>query len=241
MYLIAKDLLERRNAAVEQFSRSDVIERRLRIGVTEVVAPTWFSALVAGIRAAHPKVIIEPEADAMVPLREKLLAGDLDIVIVPSELQDARLVSQPIGKVELGWMCRPGLVRRRTMQLRDLNEHTFLIEGPRSGTGRIFDRWLKSEGLVPSNTIVSSNLVTIVAMTVSGLGVSRLPRESLSPLVDVGLLEVFKVSPQAPDIEYVAAYKKEERSPFLETIADLIKATCDFRSAFQTGAPLLHL
>jgi DNA-binding transcriptional LysR family regulator len=71
MHLIAKELLEQRDAAVERFSRPEVIERRLRIGVTEVVAMTWLPALLSRITQAYPKVIIEPEAGAMMPLREK--------------------------------------------------------------------------------------------------------------------------------------------------------------------------
>lgn len=233
MYQIAKSLLAQRNAAVESFSRADVIERRLRIGVTEVAAMTWMPALMARIRLAWPRVIIELEADAMVPLRDKLLAGELDLIVVPSELEDSRFVKEVVGEVEMGWMCKPGLVRRKTLPLVELTEHTFLVEGTRSGTGRIFNRWLKSLGVVPANTIVSSNLVSIVAMTVSGLGVSRLPHKCLSPLISAGLLQVFKVTPQAPDVPYVAAYKKELRSAFLDAVVELVKECCDFSQAFQ--------
>ena len=233
MYLIAKNLLDQRNTAVERFSRPDVIERRLRIGVTEVAAMTWMPALMARIRLAYPRVIIELEADAMVPLRDKLLAGDLDLIVVPSELEDSRFVKEVVGQVEMGWMCKPGLVARKTMKIHDLVEHTFLVEGARSGTGRIFNRWLKGLGVQPANTIVSSNLVAIIAMTVSGLGVSRLPHKCLSPMIDAGLLQVFKVTPQAPDIPYVAAFKKELRSTFLDDIVSLVKQCCDFSQAFQ--------
>lgn len=233
MYAIAKGLLDQRNSAVERFSRPDVIERRLRIGVTEVAAMTWMPALMARIRVAYPRVIIELEADAMVPLRDKLLAGELDLIVVPAELEDNRFAKEVVGKVEMGWMCKPGLVSRKTTQLQELTEHTFLVEGARSGTGRIFSRWLKSLGVTPANTIVSSNLVAIVAMTVSGLGVSRLPHKCLSPMINAGLLQVFKVTPQAPDIPYVAAFKKELRSTFLDAIVDLVKECCDFSQAFQ--------
>ena len=87
--------------------------------------------------------------------------------------------------------------------------------------------------MVPDHTIVSSNLVSIVAMTVSGLGVSRLPHMCLSPLINAGLLQVFKVTPQAPDIPYVAAYKKELRSTFLDAVVELVKECCDFSQPFQ--------
>lgn len=237
MHQIAKTLLEQRNAAVESFSRPDVIERRLRVGVTEVAAMTWLPAFIAAVQATYPRVRIEAEADAMVPLREKLVAGDLDLAVVPVEMAEPRFATEVVGKVEMAWMCKPGLVTRRTMQLDALTGHTFLVEGPRSGTGRIFHRWLKSVGVEPANTIVCSNLTAVVAMTVSGLGVSRLPRHCMQPLVDAGLLQPFKVAPQAPDVPYVAAYKKELRSTFNEAIVGLVQACCDFSRVFQTAAP----
>src|SRR5215217_3997179 len=41
MFVLAARLLEQRDAAVEQFSKPGVVERRLRIGVTELTAMTW--------------------------------------------------------------------------------------------------------------------------------------------------------------------------------------------------------
>jgi DNA-binding transcriptional LysR family regulator len=237
MYEIAKNLLAQRNTAVETFARPDVIERRLRVGVTEVAAMTWLPAFVAAVQAAYPRVRIEAEADAMVPLREKLLANDLDLAVVPVEIEEPRFATELVGEVEMAWMCKPGLVGRKTMQLGSLAAHTFLVEGARSGTGRMFHRWLKSQPFEPASTIVCSNLVAVVAMTVSGLGISRLPRHCMRPLVDAGLLQEFKVTPQAPDVPYVAAFKKELRSSFTDSIVGLVKASCDFRRVFQVAAP----
>jgi DNA-binding transcriptional LysR family regulator len=237
MHLIAKELLEQRDAAVERFSRPEVIERRLRIGVTEVVAMTWLPALLSRITQAYPKVIIEPEAGAMMPLREKLMASELDLIVVPAELEDARLSRELVGEVSMAWMCRPGFVGKNSLSLATLMEHTFLEEGQQSGSGRILNRWLKTVGQEPTRTIVSSNLVTVVSMTVAGLGVARLPHDCLRPMVDAGLLQVLKVRPAAPHVTYVATYKKELRSAFLTSVVRLVQECCDFSRAFQTGEP----
>jgi DNA-binding transcriptional LysR family regulator len=116
-------------------------------------------------------------------------------------------------------------------------EHTFLEEGQQSGSGRILNRWLKTVGQEPTRTIVSSNLVTVVSMTVAGLGVARLPHDCLRPMVDAGLLQVLKVRPAAPHVTYVATYKKELRSAFLTSVVRLVQECCDFSRAFQTGEP----
>lgn len=233
MHLLAKGLLDHRDIAIESFTRPEAIERRLRIGVTEVAAMTWLPALLSKIAVEYPRVTVEPEADAMVPLRDKLLAGDLDLIVVPAEIDDARLAKDVVGEVTMAWMCKPGLLERKTLNLEQVMRATFLEEGQRSGSGRILNRWLKTVGQQPSRSIVSSNLVTVVSMTVAGLGVSRLPQDCLKPLIDVGMLQVLKVKPLAPNVTYVATYKKDTANAFLVSIVRLIKDCCDFSQAFR--------
>lgn len=201
---------------------------------------TWLPALLSRISAQYPRVRVEADADAMIPLREKLLAGDLDLIVVPAELEDARLAREILGEVTMAWMCRPGLVERKNLTLDALMRQTFLEEGQRSGSGRILNRWLKTVGQQPSRTILSSNLVTVVSMTVAGLGISRLPQDCMRPLVDAGLLQVLKVKPLAPNVTYVVSHKKELASTFLTSIVRMAKDCCDFTQVFQTGAEELR-
>src|SRR5438034_9513 len=60
MFAVAQRLLGQRDTAVEQFLRPEVIERRLRLGVTELTAMTWLPRLVQRIESFYPKVVIEP-------------------------------------------------------------------------------------------------------------------------------------------------------------------------------------
>lgn len=59
----AKGLLDQRDAAVEQFGRAEVIERRVRIGVTELTAMTW---LPRWVELHYPQVTLEPDVDSSV-------------------------------------------------------------------------------------------------------------------------------------------------------------------------------
>ena len=119
-----KKLLEQRDAAVEQFSGPEVIQRRLRIGVTELTAMTWLPRLILAIQAALPKVIIEPTVEDTALLKDKLLDDELDLVVVPDAFAELRLPSAQLGKVESAWMCSPGYVRQRAvMPLHELARH----------------------------------------------------------------------------------------------------------------------
>lgn len=50
MFLLVQRLLKQRDAAVEQFHRPEVMERHVRIGVTELTAMTWLPRLIGAIQ-----------------------------------------------------------------------------------------------------------------------------------------------------------------------------------------------
>lgn len=235
MFVLAKKLLEQRDAAVEQFARPEVIERRVRIGVTELSALTWLPRLVKRIQTHYPKVIIEPDVDTSVTLHEKLLADEIDLVIMPNAFEGTRFSSTEVGKVENVWMCKPGMINaRKPLRLHELVTHRLLIQGDKSGTGLIYDRWLKAVGVKPANTFVCNNLIAQIGLAVSGLGISYLPRKCLSPMIKEGTLEVLETTPLLPEVAYVARYKSEERSTLISFIVKLAPESCDFTRLYQT-------
>jgi DNA-binding transcriptional LysR family regulator len=146
-----------------------------------------------------------------------------------------------IGRVRSAWMCKPGVVPGvvpgGTVRLHELARQRMLVQGNNSGTGRAYDAWMKEQGVQPAQVIVVSNLVALTGLTVSGLGVSYLPRECLQPMVAAGMLEVIDVTPALPVVPYVAMHKGEHRSALTSSIVMLAQACCDFTRAFQAQMP----
>lgn len=234
LFLLAKKLLEQRDAAVEQLSRPEVTQRRLRIGVTELTAMTWLPRLIVAIQASFPKGVIEPSVDDTAMLKDKLLGDELDLILVPDAFAELRLPSVLLGSVVSEWMCRPGYVAQRgAMPLQDLATHRLLVQGDSSGTGRIYGAWMKAQGVVPTNVIGVSNLMAVLGLAVSGLGIGYLPRECLRPMLDANTLRVVKVKPALPVVNYIALRRDEGRSRLLTAIIELAKSCCDFSRTFQ--------
>jgi DNA-binding transcriptional LysR family regulator len=234
MFAIARRLLDERDQAVEQFLGPEVLERRIRIGVTELTAMTWLPKLVNLIEARYPRVVIEPDVDTSKSLREKLAADDLDLMVVPGPAGDGRFSSRPVGSVKNAWMCKPGLVRARgAVKIQELAAYRLLTQSDRSGTGGIYAQWLEALGVAPTEKIVSNNLVAIIGMTVSGLGVSHLPRQCLQPMVRDGRLAVIRTDPELPEIGYVVAHKADRKSALVSSIVGLAEEACDFGRLYQ--------
>lgn len=239
MLLLAKRLLEQRDAAVEQFQRPEVLERHLRIGVTELTAMTWLPRLVSAIQERYPRVIIEPHVDASLMLRDMLLADEVDLMIIPEAFDDQRFVAKRVGVVEHAWMCKPGITgaRSRRIPMHELAKHRLLTQDNRSGTGRLYNQWMQSIGIKPENTVFSTSLVALIGLTVSGMGISYLPKKCLASMVESGALEVLSVTPALPASPYAAISRADRQSTLITSIVRLAQEHCDFGSIFQTAVP----
>lgn len=236
MFLLARRLLAQRDAALEQFQSAQTLERQVRIGVTELTAMTWLPRLVSAIQARYPRVVIAPQVDASAMLRDKLLADEVDLAIMPEAFNDQRFVSRPVGSAEHVWMCKPGLLgRARRLQAHELAGQRLLTQDDRSGTGLLYNRWLRSIGVETHNTLVSSSVVALIGLTVSGMGISYLPRQCLAPMIASGKLQALNVTPALPQTRYVAVCKADRPSTLVNDIAELAQAHCDFGEIFQAG------
>ncbi len=236
MFLFAKRLLEQRDAGFEQFHLPEVLERRVRIGVTELTALTWLPRLVSAIQVTYPRVVIEPNVDASANLRDKLLADEIELMIAPDVYSDQRFVATPVRAVEHAWMCKPGLLGgRRRFSMRELAEHRLLIQDNSSGPGQIYSRWLKTIGVDTPNTLTSSSLVALIGLTISGLGISYLPKRCFAPMVESGLLQVLTVTPSLPLVPYAAISKADRPSSVVSSIATLAQNHCNFEEIFKSA------
>ncbi|WP_322050610.1 LysR family transcriptional regulator [Paraburkholderia bannensis] len=216
----AKRLLDLRDEAVLQVGNPAIVERTLKLGVTELTAMTWLSTLIAELHAVYPHVRVEPDVDASVNLRVKLLADEIDLMIVPNAFDDARFVTEPVGEAELVWMCKPGLVvEQQPMNLSELSRYPMLAN--RSGPGMFLDRWFTSVGFKPQTHMTSNSIVSLLSLAVAGLGVTYVQSPSFRHLVDAGLLQQLDVTPALPLLPYAAVYKTSRISDFMSTVVRL--------------------
>jgi DNA-binding transcriptional LysR family regulator len=233
MYLIAKKLLEQRNWAVEQFRKPDVIERRIRLGVTELIAMTWLPYLIEMIQRHYPKVIIEPEIDMSVNLWNKMMNNDIDLIIIPDAISDHNVSSKVIGTVENVWMCKAGTMdTSKPIRLHELTNHNLLMQGDKSCTGLLYDRWFQASGIEPRKAIKSNSFLVLLGLTVAGMGLSYLPKASLAPMVRAGILDVVEVVPNLPETRYVAQYKGPQHNVLFSSIVMLAQECCNFSMTF---------
>ncbi|NWA24906.1 LysR family transcriptional regulator [Pseudomonas gingeri] len=229
LFECAVEMLRQRDYLLERVSSKESLVRRYRVGVTELTALTWLPALVEQIRAAYPKVALEPSIELSSELFKKLENDQLDLIIVPDIFSDSRFVSTALKSVENVWMSAPDLYADdEPMDLQSLASYTVLTQGGSSGTGLIYERWLAEHNVRLNKTLISNYLVAQVGLTISGVGISYLPRECLAPLIEQGRLKVIQTPSPLPQIRYTAVHRADRLQGLSLEIARLAEQCCDF-------------
>lgn len=226
----AKSILELRNQLLARMGKAELTVRRFRVGVTELVALTWLPRLVEAFRAAYPDISFEPEVDLSTVLCEKLEAGAIDLAIVPPVYSGGNLVVTPLKKLELSWMCRPGLVPAGVRQpLEQLLKLPVLAQTGKSGVDTVYDQWFQQQGLHVKKIYAGNSLVALAALTKAGIGISYLPSLYFQDLVAQGLLQEVRSNLPAPAIPYHAIYRAgDDIAAFSAGVAKLCVRMCDF-------------
>ncbi|MGU7770503.1 LysR family transcriptional regulator [Burkholderia sp. MR1-5-21] len=242
----AKELLERRDQIVERISSKEALVRQVRIGVTELTALTWLPRLIAAIQSAYPKVRVEAEVDLNAALRDRLAADTIDLIVVPQIHATESFAATPVGEVDNAWMCAAGLApnRKTVTALADIAQFPLILQGGLSGTGYLYTRFLQEHGVGMQRILTSNSLIAQIGLTLSGLGVSYLPKACVAHLVACGALDVVRTRPALPPVRYVALHRAERAHSLNAEIARLAAQSCNFDTNLldpgAQGQPAAH-
>lgn len=206
---------------------------RLRLGVTELTTYTWLPKLIRTLKEQYPTLTIEADVDANRDLFTRLQDDDLDLVVISETFTDPDVTSVRLAEISNSWLARPGLVKEtHPLTLEELRAYPILLQGRSSGSGLFVHRWMKTQGVVFPQMVVSDNMMTMLGLTVAGMGIANFPRDCFRRLVDEGkLVEVF-VTPQIPNMPYAAMYKNNRPSALFANVAKIAEQVCDFTAQF---------
>jgi DNA-binding transcriptional LysR family regulator len=226
---MAREIMDVRDRILAMNAVTRPVSRTLRLGVTELTAMTWLPSLVQGISRGYPEVALEPAVDLSASLMDRLARDDINLVVVPDAYRHPSLEVMPLDTVEYAWMCSPAYLDiDEELRLGDLGRHRIIVQSYGSGLGDMVGQWLRDSGVTFGNTLSSSSLTAISSLTLSGLGISYLPKRVFQGLIASDQLKVIRTNPPLPRAPYVAMYKKAHADDFMRHVACLASDLCDF-------------
>jgi DNA-binding transcriptional LysR family regulator len=218
-----------------QSSISDLAEldaapiRTLRLGVTELSTLTWFPRLVAALGERFPSLSIQPDVDTSRDLYGRLNNDELDLIIIPESFVDPGLKSVRMVQLTHCWVAKPGLVTEpRPLSAEQLASYPVISQGRSSGTGMLFNRWIRDEGLSIPRHISCDNLMAVLGLTVAGMGIGSAPFDCCRQLVEEGTLELIDAALEVPPVNYAAMFKTNRPTALVSSVVEIAQEVCDF-------------
>ena len=170
-----QQILQLQKNAIAELTQSEP-SGLLRLGSMESSAASRLPTLLSKYHARYPSVQVELMTAASMPLIEKVLEGELDLVMASDPPNDPRLLCVPCYEEELvlimpkDWQGEQGLPSALTMV------------GYNKGCSyrHRLETWLKRHHLTCERVIEIPSHYTMLGCVVAGMGIGMVPKSLLS-------------------------------------------------------------
>jgi LysR family hydrogen peroxide-inducible transcriptional activator len=200
----------------------------LKLGVIYTVAPYLLPDLIPKLRDAAPQMPLDIEENLTENLETELKSGRIDAAIIALPFTPAGVVAEFLYEEPFQVVVPLGhrWAKRKSVAPADLAaEHTILLSVGHCFRDQVLDA-CPELNRTDSHVTRSSSLETVRNMVASGLGVSVLPRDALTPKYHSRMVVAVPFTRPAPSRRVAIAFRKSFPRP--EAIAAIRSAvgTC---------------
>jgi DNA-binding transcriptional LysR family regulator len=200
-----------------------------RFGLSELSATTWFPEFMHQVRDKYPGLSLHPQVGIGRSLEKSVERGELDCAVIAGPPTSSNIASEVIAEIEFSWMASPNRLPQGTvLTAKQFQNHPLITSTPDSGLSIAFDHLIRNQGIQAGNIITCNSLTAIIGLTVSGEGISFLPKRYVMPLVKRKLLVPIKSNPAPPLLKYSFIWRKDENRRFVSLLKDLVIKEVDF-------------
>ncbi|SHF17917.1 DNA-binding transcriptional regulator, LysR family [Litoreibacter ascidiaceicola] len=230
----ARAVLRQAEELIEVAARPDLVQNRLRLGVTELIAATWLHEYLRRLKAAYPEVSFELTVDLSRTLDRALALNELDLT-----LQTAPFATTVTGQIELGeypyvWVASPAISAELPTKLtvKDLIPHTLLTHARHTQAFTELSDHADANALPKAGFVPSSSMSSCLQMTLDGMGVSLLPEAMVAKDIAAGKLVHLCVDWAPNPLRFCARYHAEKVARFVLHAARIAEETAtDFKES----------
>ncbi|MBO9354333.1 LysR family transcriptional regulator [Bordetella petrii] len=145
---------------------------RIRIGTVSSMATAWVPYLMNEILTRFQSISFDLVVESSLRLRERLLAGEIDMAIIMGEIRDASIRNLPLGLYQMQWIASPSMpLPRGSLGLEQVARYPIVTHGRESTTYKSLEIMFKEAGAWPVRLIASDSDEAIVHLVEMGTSV----------------------------------------------------------------------
>ncbi|MBM3580707.1 MAG: LysR family transcriptional regulator [Alphaproteobacteria bacterium] len=196
----------------------------VKLGVSEIIALTWLPKFMTRLQGAFPGLTVTLDMDFTDSMRRKLENGDLDLILVPGPIGLPGIRTEYLGSVAYRWIAARSLrLPQRCFSASDIARLSIITLPRTSILHAVAEKWFK-DGNARAPRVYACNSLSLVSTLVgSGLGISLLPYDIVTGLVNRRRVKALDTMPAMVPIKYYAAYVASKDDTIIQTIAKLAR------------------
>lgn len=150
----------------------------LKIGATITVGACILPGLLGYFEAQCTPCVADAYIDNTRVIEEMLLKSELDIGLVEGRVKSPDLIARPVMEDELVLVCAPEhpLAGRESVRAEELQNQSFILREPGSGTRELFEQYLSDTGVTIHKKWICHSAEAIKNAVIGGQGLSVLSR-----------------------------------------------------------------
>ncbi|MEP5153883.1 LysR family transcriptional regulator [Planktotalea sp.] len=221
----ARDVLWAGEALIEEAERQDLIDERLRLGVTELVACSWLREFLRLLKEAYPNLRIELEVDLSVAIDLLLREGKLDLALQTEPFPTQISGTEHLVHENYCWVTVPDIAQHLGAKpaLDDLFEYPILTHAKHSLATRSLHQIAEERGLNVGRIAHSNALSACVPMVTEGLGIALLPHALVRSEIKSGALQVIETDWLPDALSFHARYHADRAPLYVQKAVEFAK------------------
>jgi LysR family transcriptional regulator for metE and metH len=175
----------------------------------------WLPPLLQSFHRKHPGIDVQIMVNATDRPVEALLAGEIDLAVVTSEIDDKRLITEALFEDELVAVVGPAhpFARRAYVEPSDFaDEHLIIYKADRHDS-YTFTRILSPAGVEPARVSQVPLTEAILELVKAGLGVSVMARWAIEPAIKAGAVRAVRITRRGVFRSWSAAWLRDRHEP----------------------------
>lgn len=202
---------------LEIAERRDLIEERLRLGVTELVACRWLQHLMRLIKHEYPNLRIQIEVNLAVELERMLRADEVDLAIISGPLRHSNMDVELVARSPYVWVANTEMFEKlgANPALKRVLEAPAITHARKTQAVTALDAECEKLNFPKDLIVHSSSLSTCVPMAVDGMGVALLPVELVKKEIETKQLHIVDCGWVPPPLEFFACLNGSRATNFV--------------------------
>lgn len=227
--MAAEQMLSISRQLFEETGDPEGYQAVFRLAATESSALTWLPAFAKRLSAELPKLRLEVEIHEGGVLLEQLNRGRYDLALLPGPMWGKIYEALPMKTLERAWMASPKLRTPRTpLTVEELSQYPIGAQYSDTIHARLQSAWFTRAGYPLRNQVQAHSLSVLGELTRAGVIVAQLPVGIYSEQLRRKELVRIQVTPELPDVQYFAVYRRATAHRLASQIAVIAQDTCNF-------------